>query len=61
MSALGEVIRARIDRLVRNEPQPGVTYPEVLVVDDPLRAVRWVIAALDPCVAVEVRAAGTQS
>ena len=28
---------------------------------DPLRAVRWVIAALDPCVAVEVRAAGTQS
>lgn len=40
MSALGEVIRARIDRLVRNEPQPGVTYPEVLVVDDPLRA-RW--------------------
>lgn len=28
---------------------------------DPLRAVRWVIAALDPCVAVEVRAAGTQA
>lgn len=29
--------------------------------NDPLRAVRWVIAALDPCVAVEVRAAASQA
>lgn len=40
MSALGGALRARIDAVVRNVPQPGITYAEVLIVDDPLRA-RW--------------------
>ena len=40
MSAPGAGLRAHIDALVKYEPRPGVTYPEVLVVDDPLRA-RW--------------------
>ncbi|MCB0913820.1 MAG: hypothetical protein KDB60_19615, partial [Propionibacteriaceae bacterium] len=40
MSALGDVFRRRLDGMVVYEPQPGVTYAEVLIVDDPLRA-RW--------------------
>jgi membrane protease YdiL (CAAX protease family) len=40
MSALGEGLRARVAGVVRYEPQPGVRYPEVLVVADPRRA-RW--------------------
>mgnify|MGYP000853102021 CR=1 FL=1 len=40
MSALGQALRARIAEFVKYEPQPGVTYPEVLMVADPLRA-RW--------------------
>lgn len=38
--SLGGVLRERIDGLVRFEPRPGVTYAEVLGVDDPQRA-RW--------------------
>jgi membrane protease YdiL (CAAX protease family) len=37
---LGEAWRARVAQFVKHEPQPGVSYPEVLIVDDPLRA-RW--------------------
>lgn len=44
MSALGEVFRRRTAELVRHEPQPGVTYPEVLIVDDPLGP-RWRVVA----------------
>ncbi|MGC3993621.1 MAG: CPBP family intramembrane metalloprotease [Propionicimonas sp.] len=45
MSALGDLVRARVQGFVKYEPQPGVTYPEVLIVDDPLRA-RWRSVAL---------------
>lgn len=44
MSALGEVFRRRAAEFVRHEPQPGVTYPEVLIVDDPLGP-RWRVVA----------------
>lgn len=45
MSALGEVLRRRFAGAVIHEPQPGVTYPELLVVDYPL-ASRWRVVAL---------------
>lgn len=45
MSELGKVLVRRFNRLVRHEPQPGVTYPEVLIVDAPL-ASRWRVIAL---------------
>ncbi|MFT4109457.1 lysostaphin resistance A-like protein [Propionicimonas sp.] len=38
MSALGDLARVRVQGFVKYEPQPGVTYPEVLIIDDPLRA-----------------------
>ena len=36
MSELARVFRARVGSRVEHEPQPGVGYAEVLVVDDPL-------------------------
>lgn len=45
MSALGEVLRRRVQALVRHQPLPGVTYPESLIVDDPLKA-RWRVVVL---------------
>ncbi len=45
MSALGDLLRRRSADLVRHEPQPGVTYPEVLIVEDPLGP-RWRVVAL---------------
>ena len=33
MSELAKVFRARFSTLVKHEPLPGVTYPEVLMVD----------------------------
>jgi len=40
VSELAKVFRTRFSALVKHEPQPGVTYPEVLMVDAPLVA-RW--------------------
>lgn len=40
MSELAKVFSGRVQRWVRHEPRPGVTYPEVLVVDDPA-VPRW--------------------
>ena len=39
MSELAKVVpHARSPRLVKHEPLPGVTYPEVLIVDAPAGA-----------------------
>ncbi len=40
MSELAKVFQARVQRWVRHEPPSGVSYPEVLVVDDPTLP-RW--------------------
>lgn len=45
MSELGKLLSNRFRGLVKNEPQPGVTYPEVLIVDAPLVS-RWRVIAL---------------
>jgi len=45
VSELAKVFRTRFSGLVRHEPLPGVTYPEVLMVDAPL-APRWRVIAL---------------
>ena len=45
MSELAKVFNSRFSALIRHEPQPGVTYPEVLIVDAPL-VPRWRIIAL---------------
>ena len=45
MSELAKVFRNRVSELVKHEPMPGVSYPEVLVVDAPL-ARRWRVVAL---------------
>ncbi len=45
MSELGKVLGNRINGLVKHEPEPGVTYPEVLIVNAPL-ASRWRVIAL---------------
>ena len=45
MSELAKVFRGRMQGLVTHEPQPGVTYPEVLIVDAPL-VPRWRVIAL---------------
>ena len=36
MSELAKVFVSRLSALVKHEPMPGVTYPEVLMVDAPL-------------------------
>lgn len=45
MSALGEALRHRLDGLVKYQPRPGVSYAEVLIVDDPPRP-RWRVVML---------------
>ncbi|HSK32768.1 MAG TPA: CPBP family intramembrane glutamic endopeptidase [Propionicimonas sp.] len=45
MSELARVVRTRFSALIKHEPMPGVTYPEVLMVDAPL-ARRWRVVAL---------------
>ena len=44
MSALAGVFRQRMSRWVQHEPQPEVSYADVLVLDDPLRP-RWRVIA----------------
>ncbi|MGV8910440.1 MAG: CPBP family intramembrane glutamic endopeptidase [Propionicimonas sp.] len=45
MSELAKVFRSRFGGLVKHEPLPGVSYPEVLIVDAPL-ASPWRVIAL---------------